>query len=324
MFLPTRPDHACYYLRKALQGIVNLSVSNIRALTLLWLSTSGYANQVLRVRCVGDAVMRFHLSRVLSIAMVQRLFALSIAIFAASGVGTASGPDRLRIAVEGEFPPFNYLDAKKQLQGFDVDIAKALCAAERFECEFVVQEWTGMIPNLLENRFDAIISSMSMSAERRTKVSFTNRYYDSPSVFIVRKGSNPNGTSANDLKKMKLGVTSATSQEAYAKEFYKDMSTTVFSASPELYKGLADGSVDIILEDKLAVYDWLANAKAGSCCEFVGSDIKNAEYFGDGAGIAVRPSDTKLLDRLNHGLAAIEASGEYDAINAKYFPFSIR
>jgi len=250
--------------------------------------------------------------------------ALPIALLSAPVAGVAADANKIRIAVEGAFPPFNYVDAKKQLQGFDVDIAKALCAAEEMSCEFVMQEWTGMIPNLLENRYDAIISSMSMSAERREKVTFTQRYYDSPSVFIVRKGTKIPGTAAEHLKALKLGVTSATSQEAYAKKFYSNVSTTVFAASPDLYKGLADGSVDIILEDKLAVYDWLANTKAGSCCEFVGADLKNAEYFGDGAGIAVRPSETKLADRFNHALKTIEDSGEYDAINAKYFPFSIR
>jgi polar amino acid transport system substrate-binding protein len=100
--------------------------------------------------------------------------------------------------------------------------------------------------------------------------------------------------------------------------------TTVFHASPDLYKALVEGSVDIILEDKLAVYDWLTNTKAGSCCEYRGSDIKNTEFFGDGAGIAVRPSDTQLLSKLNTAIEAIQADDTYDTINAKYFPFSIR
>ncbi|WP_245515499.1 transporter substrate-binding domain-containing protein [Rhizobium deserti] len=230
----------------------------------------------------------------------------------------------VRIAVEGAFPPFNYLDSKNNLQGFDVDVARALCDAAELTCEIVIQEWPTMIPNLLANRYDAIISSMSMSAERREKVAFSNKYYDSPSVFIVRKGSDIAGTSADDLKTVRLGVTAETSQENYVKKFYGDVSTTVFRASPDLYKGLADGSVDIILEDKLAVYDWLANTKAGSCCEFKGADIKNTEYFGDGAGIALRPSDQELLAKFNAALEKIQASETYDTINAKYFPFSIR
>lgn len=242
------------------------------------------------------------------------------------GPAAASGSDSgtVRIAVEGAFPPFNYLDSKNQLQGFDVDVAKALCDEAKLKCEFMVQEWTGMIPSLLAGRYDAIVSSMSMSAERRQKVAFTRQYYDSPSVFIVRKGSAIAGTSPDDLKSVKLGVTAETAQESYAKNFYGSVATTVVHESPDLYKQLADGNVDIILEDKLAVYDWLANTKAGSCCEFKGADIKNTEYFGDGAGIAVRPDDKELQAKFDTALVAIQANDIYDTINAKYFPFSIR
>jgi polar amino acid transport system substrate-binding protein len=251
------------------------------------------------------------------------IFALS-ALMIKPVISTAADNNRIRIAVEGAFPPFNYLDSNNKLQGFDVDFAKALCDAAKLDCEFVIQEWTGMIPNLLANKYDAIISSMSLSAERREKVAFTERYYDSPSVFIVRKGSPIAGTAPEDLKGKRLGVTAATSQEAFAKRYYKNVDTTVVNASPNLYKTLDEGQVDIILEDKLAVYDWLANTKAGSCCEFKGADVKNAEFFGDGAGIAVRPSDKELVFKLNAALRAMQAGETYDTINAKYFPFSIR
>lgn len=233
---------------------------------------------------------------------------------------TQTGPV-YKIAVEGAFPPFNYLDSNKQLQGFDVDLAGALCEAAKLKCELVIQEWTEMIPNLLAKRNDAIVSSMSMSLERKQKVAFTRRYYDSPSVFIAKKEVDLDGSK---LKNVRLGVTAATSQEAYAKKFFSDASIKIFAASPELYKGLADGEVDLILEDKLAVYDWLANTKAGTCCEFKGADIKDAEFFGEGAGIAVRPDDRELLTKLDAALDKIQAEGAYDAINAKYFPFSIQ
>lgn len=178
-----------------------------------------------------------------------------------------------------------------------------------------------MIPNLLAKRYDAIVSSMSMSLERKQKVAFTRKYYDSPSVFIAKKDVGLDGTK---LKNVRLGVTAGTSQEAYTKKFFSDASIRIFAASPELYKGLADGEVDLILEDKLAVYDWLANTKAGTCCEFKGADIKDAEFFGEGAGIAVRPDDKELLTKLNAALDKIQANGAYDAMNAKYFPFSIQ
>jgi polar amino acid transport system substrate-binding protein len=259
---------------------------------------------------------------------VQKLALLSVlaglALTAQASIGSAQQGPSIRIAVEGAFPPFNYLDSNKQLQGFDVDVTKALCAAAEIHCDFVIQEWTGMIPNLLANRYDAIVSSMSMSLERRQKVAFTRKYYDSPSIFIAKKSYQIDLPRLDALNSVRLGVTAETSQEAFAKRFYPNARLTVFAASPELYTGLAEGKVDLILEDKLAVYDWLANTKAGSCCEFKGNDIKNAEFFGDGAGIAVRPDDADLLRKLNAALDVIQSDGVYDTINAKYFPFSIQ
>ena len=256
-----------------------------------------------------------------------------IAAFAAvAAMGAASScaalaQDRLavRIAVEGAFPPFNYLDANNTLQGFDVDIAKALCLTADLECTFVIQKWDDMIPNLLDKHYDAIVSSMSMSAERREKVAFTTKYYDTPSVFIVKKGSAIVNPTPEALRGVKLGVTLATAQAAFAEKFYKATAiVTIFPMSPELYKGLADGSVDVIMEDKLAVYDWLTNTKAGQCCEFRGPEVRDLTFFGEGAGIALRPSDTALRDRFNTALETIKSDGTYDTINAKYFPFSIQ
>jgi polar amino acid transport system substrate-binding protein len=252
------------------------------------------------------------------------LLAFAVLVMLNPADAGAAEQKTIKIAVEGAFPPFNYLDSNQQLQGFDVDIAKALCDAGTLTCEFVIQEWTGMIPSLLAGRYDAIISSMSMSEERRQKVHFTKRYYDSPTVFISRKDNPLQSVKPEDLQGVHLGVTAGTSQEAYVKQFYATASVTVFPASPDLYKGLADGAVDLILEDKLAVYDWLTNTKAGSCCMFKGEDIKNPQFFGDGAGIALRPDDPQLLQTLNAALDSIQSDGTYDMINAKYFPFEIR
>ncbi|PDT04352.1 amino acid ABC transporter [Rhizobium chutanense] len=247
-------------------------------------------------------------------------------LLAATSPLQAAAQDRMpmRVAVEGAFPPFNYLDANNKLQGFDIDIANALCEVGKFECQFIIEKWDDIIPDLVANKYDAIISSMSMSLERRQKVAFTEKYYNSPSVFIVRKGSSISDVSPAALKDKKLGVTSSTAQESYANHLYPEMKKTVFRSSPELYKGLADGSVDIILEDKLAIYDWIANTKAGSCCEFKGPDLVDVTYFGEGAGIALRLDDKERLARLDEALKTIKADGTYDMINAKYFPFSIQ
>lgn len=243
----------------------------------------------------------------------------------AAGVVAASAQDRrIAIGVDGQFPPFNYFDADGNLQGFDIEIANALCAEMKAECRFVVQDWENIIPGLIEGKFDAIIASMSMSEERKEKVAFTRRYYDSPSVFVAFEDSALSSFDAAGLAGTRLGVALSTSQEAYARQFYGAASIVVFDGSAELYEGLSAGEVDVILEDKLAAYDWLTNTRAGGCCEFKGDDIKDPAFFGEGAGIAVRKQDNALRSDIQDALDVITGNGTYNMINAKYFPFGIR
>jgi polar amino acid transport system substrate-binding protein len=259
----------------------------------------------------------------LSLAAVIVSAAASL-IIGVPTVTQAQAQKEIKIAVEGSFPPFNYLDADEKLQGFDVEVARALCAAADLQCDFIMQKWEDMIPNLNAGRFDAIVSSMSMSDERKKLVAFTDSYYSSPSVFVVRKTTDLPDLTSKSLGGLPLGVTLGTVQAAYVAQFYPDAKVTIFPSSPDLYKGLAEGDIDIAFEDKLAIYDWLTNTKAGTCCAYKGNDIIDPQFFGDGAGIAVRKQDDEIRNRLNTALAAITADGTYDAINAKYFPFSIR
>jgi ABC-type amino acid transport substrate-binding protein len=96
---------------------------------------------------------------------------------------------KVKIGTEGAYPPFNSIDTNGELVGFDVDIAKALCDAANFECEFVVQDWDGIIPGLIAKKYDAIVASMSMTEQRRQVVDFTDKYYQTPAKFVAAKGS---------------------------------------------------------------------------------------------------------------------------------------
>ena len=75
----------------------------------------------------------------------------------------AFAQDKLRIGVEGAYPPFSFKQADGSLAGFDIDIAMALCAEMKRDCELVEQDWDGMIPALKAKKFDAIVASMSIT-----------------------------------------------------------------------------------------------------------------------------------------------------------------
>ena len=119
-------------------------------------------------------------------AIKTLLLAAGIAL--AAGAAAADGM-KIRIATEGAYPPFNFVDKDGKLQGFDVDIANALCEQMKADCTIVAQDWDGIIPGLLARKYDAIIASMSITDERKKKVDFSDKYYKTPARCVGRKGA---------------------------------------------------------------------------------------------------------------------------------------
>ena len=111
-----------------------------------------------------------------------------IALVFAAGSVQAKDWKMVRIGVEGANPPFSWTTADGKLEGFDIDIARALAKAMGADVKLVAQDWDGIIPALLARKYDAIIASMSITEERKKKVAFTNKYYNTPAKFVCKKG----------------------------------------------------------------------------------------------------------------------------------------
>ncbi|WP_156948410.1 ABC transporter substrate-binding protein [Marinobacterium jannaschii] len=236
------------------------------------------------------------------------------AMFAAQG---ALAGDKIRIATEGAYAPFNMVDASGQLTGFDVDIANALCKEMKADCSIVAQDWDGIIPGLRARKYDAIIASMSITKERLRVVDFTERYYSNVLAFVAPEGKTFE-TSKEALKGKTIGAQRATIAGQYLEDNLADVVTVkLYDTQDNAYLDLSSGRLDGLLSDKFPAYDWL-QTDAAKGFEFKGADID----INDEIGIAVRKGD-KLKAKLNAALDAIRANGEYDKINAKYFPFSI-
>ena len=117
------------------------------------------------------------------------LIALGLAaLILVTGPVAAKEWKKVRIGVEGAYPPFSEKLPDGTLAGFDIDIAMALCAAMNVECTLVEQDWDGIIPGLMAKKFDAIIASMSITPERAKVVDFTGKYYQTPAKFVTKKG----------------------------------------------------------------------------------------------------------------------------------------
>ena len=242
----------------------------------------------------------------------------AIALAAATGFAAAKDWKTVRIGTEGAYPPFNLIDANGELQGFDLDIAKALCEKMKVECTFVAQDWDGIIPALTAGKYDAIVASMSITDERKQVVDFTDKYYTNSLTFVAPKESSITDVSPAGLAGKVLGAQSSTVSAQYLEENYGDAEIKLYPTQDDAYLDLASGRVDAVLADVGPSNLWLAGDD-GQCCAFVGEAVVKDDLI----GIAIRKEDSDLTAMFNKAIADIVADGTYATINEKYFPFSI-
>lgn len=131
---------------------------------------------------------------------MKKLTLAVVAIVVGMGTPAVNAQDTIRFATEGAYPPFNERAPDGSLVGFEIDLGMAMCAKVNRKCEFVAQDWDGMIPGLLVKKFDGIFASMAITEERKKQIDFTNKYYQTGGAFVA-----PEGTKI-DLNDAKLGA----------------------------------------------------------------------------------------------------------------------
>lgn len=240
------------------------------------------------------------------------LAAAATLVFSANALAV----DKYKVGIEGAYPPFNNKNASGEVVGFDPDIAMALCAKMKAECEIVTSDWDGIIPALNAKKYDFIVSSLSITDERKQAVDFTDPYYSNKQQFIAPKNVDFK-TDIASLKTKKLGTQRSTQAATWLQDNVSD-DISLYDTQENAYLDLTSGRVDAILADKYANYDWL-KTDAGKNYEFKGDPVVESDKI----GIAVRKGDNELRNKLNAALKEIVADGTYKKINDKYFPFSI-
>ena len=235
---------------------------------------------------------------------------------------TSVNADALRVGVEGAYPPFSWKEADGTLKGFDIDFAHEVCKRLDRECVLVEQEWDGMIPALLARKFDTIIASMSITEERKKKVDFTVKYYNTPAKLVAKKNPGFEGTAAG-LDGKRLGVQRATTHQCSAEKLYPGAELVLYATQDEVWQDLGSGRLDAQLSDSLQAYEGFLVLDVGQDFDFLGDALDDVECQGVGAGFAIRKEDSALRDALSKAIQDIRADGTYKVINDKYFAVDI-
>lgn len=247
---------------------------------------------------------------------------------AATATPTADAPAEklvLKIGTDATYAPFESTSASGVIEGFDIDIAKEMCAEIKAECTFVNQEFDGIIAGLTAKKYDMIVSSLSVTAERKQAVRFTDKVWEAPNRFAAKAGSTLVAT-PEGLKGKIIGVQLGTIQETYVKKYYAHSKVKSYKTIEDVYNDLKANRVEAIFVDGVTLVDGFLSTPAGKDYAQLGADVPNSAdiaILGEGTAFAVRKEDVELADKLNKALAAIRSNGKYKTINDKYFNFDI-
>jgi len=249
------------------------------------------------------------------------LFSLLFSALASSPL-SAQEVRKIKIGVEGGYPPFSQVGTDGKLIGFDIDIANALCEQMKAQCTMVQQEFDGLIPSLQARKIDAVIASMSITEERQKVVDFTDKYYRTPARFVAKKNSGLTVTAAG-LKGKRVGVQRTTTHDRFATDTFKESEIVRYAKQDDVFLDLAAGRLDGALLDWIAASEGFLKSPTGKDFSFQGPIFIDFKYFGVGAGIAVRKGETALRNDFNAAIKAIRANGTYKKIQDKYFDFDV-
>lgn len=248
--------------------------------------------------------------------------ALSLGVAEAPfGSGAASASETIRIGNECDFPPFSQRMPDGSCVGFDIDVIDFVCDHMGVTCEIVVQEWTGIIPALYAGRYDAIISSMSVTDDRKTAVLFSQPYYRNQVSFIAQAGRF-SGNSPEDLAGASICTFRNSNVNIVLESDYTDSRIVYHDGAEQIKLDMEAGRCDAFLETFGGIYGMFLDTPEADRYELLG-DPFTVDANEGAVAMAVRNGDEALVERLNAAIDAMYESSAFREINDRYFPFDL-
>ena len=235
---------------------------------------------------------------------------------AASAAAVAPPPAKVYVVgTDAAYAPFELQNEKGEIVGFDIDVVTAIAAKAGIEVKFVNTPWEGIFNALGQGDRDALVSSITITEERKQTMDFSAPYFDAQQLIAVKETSKV--AKFDDLKKLKVGVQTGTTGDEVVTKLLGKNSTSIkrFESTPLALKELQSGGVDAVVADNGVVIHYVANNPADK----FKTVADNTSFAPEQYGIAVKKGNAELLEKINQGLAGIKADGTYDKIFTQYF-----
>jgi polar amino acid transport system substrate-binding protein len=242
-------------------------------------------------------------------------FALGLLLIAALAL-TACGPKaskKITFGSDASFPPMEFVDAQKAVTGFDIDMIQAVAKAAGFEAEVKNVAWDGIFAGLANGEYDAILSSVTITDERKGTMDFSTPYVNAGQVIIVPK-TTTDVSKPEDLKGKVVGVQISTTGDIAVGKIEGVKQKKTYDEIGLAVEDLSIGRLDaVVVDSPIAANYVLQNEKYKAKLQIVGVPFTE-EYY----GVAVKKGNQKVLDKINKGLEAIQKDGTLDKLKAKW------
>lgn len=218
----------------------------------------------------------------------------------------ASMAQTIRMGTEGAYPPYNFINDKGEVDGFERELGDKLCELAGLTCEWVTNDWDSIIPNLQSGNYDTIIAGMSITDERDKVIDFTQNYIPpAASAYLALSAD------ANVGEGAVVAAQVGTIQAGYVAE--SGATLLEFATPDETVAAVKNGEADAVFADK----DYLAPVAAESGGELV--LLANEVQLGGGVGMGLRESDTELKEKFNAAIQQLKDDGSLNAMIKKWF-----
>lgn len=220
------------------------------------------------------------------------------------------------IGVDPYYAPFEYKGPGQKLAGFDIDLGNLLCKKINISCRWVEIDFDGLIAQLQTNKIDAILSSLSITEKRLRTIGFSHVLYRVPSRLIAKKSAHLS-TSIELLQGKRIGVLSGTTQEIYAKTFWRPHNVKIIAYRTQdlIYQDLKAGRLDAAFQDEpQAKFGFLNKQKnlpvnsdnLNNEFILVGERIDHSDIFGKGVAVGLRKNDIELKSKFDEAIKSID------------------
>jgi polar amino acid transport system substrate-binding protein len=227
---------------------------------------------------------------------------------------------QIRFLTEDDFPPFDFQGSSGALEGFNVDLARAICRQLKLSCTIQARRWDTIVAALEEGQADVIAASLIPTAQARERLQFSRPYYLRPARFVTRRQDTPPTLTPRGVAGRAIGVVAGTAHEAYARAYLPSARLVSFPSDTTLRSALKNGAVDMIFGDGIGLSLWLNGSEAGGCCTYAGAPYVDDHFFGDGIGMVMRREDSDLRQAIDYALFQIWEQGIYADIVRRWFP----